>query len=102
MKEFGVRVFEVIMTVGLVYLMYLDWQLTRNSDSPLEQKMAKVLDTTQANEVSKAVQELYDELGYSADEFVPGLIQAIIDIAPDEQYLDEAADLLADGGVDDD
>jgi len=62
--------------------------------------MARVLDTNQAGSVSDVLRTALDEAGYSMEESIPGLIQAVVDLARgDEQVLDEAANLLADGGV---
>jgi hypothetical protein len=68
----------------------------------------KILDHSQAGSIAELVIECLDDNGYSnEEEAIPGLIQAIVDLADGrdesarEQLLDEAADLLADGGVSD-
>lgn len=68
----------------------------------------KILDHSQAGSIAELVIECLDDNGYASEaEAIPGLVQAIVDLADgvDEatrvQLLDEAADLLADGGVDD-
>lgn len=65
--------------------------------------MSQILDNSQALGVSDCVLELQDDLGYPDEEFIPGLVQAIIQIARRsrsdyDQILDEAANFLADGG----
>lgn len=67
--------------------------------------MGRLLDYGEARGVSDSIRDLQSELGFADEEFVPGLIQAVVDIARSHkheiQMMDEAADLLADGGVDD-
>lgn len=59
------------------------------------------LDDSQATDIAGAVLEELFDAGYTAEEIIPGLIQAVIDVADhDDQLLDEAANFLADGGVD--
>lgn len=62
------------------------------------------LDTSLANDYADdLVGVLSDDFGLSPEEALPVLVQAIIKIADgDEQLLDESANLLADGGVQDD
>ena len=58
------------------------------------------LDTTHANSVGLIIVETLNDLGYSAEEAIPGLIQAVVLQANgDDALLDEAANLLSDGGV---
>jgi len=61
----------------------------------------RLLDHSLATEVAEIVGEALEEAGYQdRTEIIPGLIQAVINYADDhEQILDEAANLLADGGV---
>jgi hypothetical protein len=66
----------------------------------------KILDLSQARSVADLVIECLDDNGYQVEEeAIPGLVQAIVDLADGmdestrQQLLDEAADLLADGGV---
>ena len=66
--------------------------------------MSKVLDTYSAETLADALDEFIDDLGFPPEEAIPGLVQAIIEqagcLGKDEtQALDEAASLLADGGV---
>ena len=65
--------------------------------------MPKILDPSQALNVAEVILDAQDETGFPNEEFIPGLIQAIIQLAsryPDgDQILDEAANFLADGGV---
>jgi hypothetical protein len=54
------------------------------------------------SEVERTVLDALDESGYTPEEAIPGLIQAVYNQAAQlgrgrEQALDEAADLLADG-----
>jgi hypothetical protein len=54
------------------------------------------------SEVERTVLDALDESGYTPEEAIPGLIQAVYNQADQlgrgrEQALDEAADLLADG-----
>ncbi len=67
--------------------------------------MTKLLDTSQAESIAEVIIEALDDAGYTVVvENIPGLVQAIVVIAENgpntTQLLDEAADLLADGGVD--
>lgn len=59
------------------------------------------LDQSKDGEIATAVVEVLTEAGYSAEEAIPGLIQAVLLLAesiPDtDGALDEAANLLADG-----
>lgn len=64
----------------------------------------KILDVGQAHSISELIIEALDDNGYQTrEESIPGLVQAIVDLATEgddpTQLLDEAADLLADGGV---
>lgn len=65
--------------------------------------MPKLLDQTRTSDIEVAVLEVIEDAGYSAEEGIPGLVQAIVTLAgltSDElQALDEAGDLLADAGV---
>ena len=62
--------------------------------------MAKRLDKSVANDVALIIQDALDDAGYVvAEEVIPGLVEAIVIYAgTDDQLLDEASDLLADGG----
>jgi len=64
--------------------------------------MARILDTSVAGEVRDIIAAALDEAGFSPEEAIPGLVGAIYDQAQltryEEQALDEAANLLADGG----
>lgn len=67
----------------------------------------KILDDTHAGMIADEVIETLDSYGgYTDEELVPGLIQAVIDVASrhdyTEQMLDEAVDFLANGGVEKD
>lgn len=61
----------------------------------------RLLDQGVDTEIAEGVIEVLEEAGYSVEEMIPGLILAISLVAeksPDpEAYLDEAANLLADG-----
>lgn len=59
------------------------------------------LDLSRAHEIAEeVVNNLEYDGGYSVEEMIPGLVQAIIDIADgNDNLLDAAANLLADGGV---
>lgn len=59
----------------------------------------QILDTTHAETVSDIVLDILNETGYdNASEAIPGLISAILTLAEgNDQILDEAANLLADG-----
>ena len=60
-----------------------------------------VLDTRHAPTIADAIVGVLEESGgYTVEEMIPGLVQAIVDLANDADiYLDAAANLLADGGV---
>lgn len=63
--------------------------------------MRRALDTTQAGIIADTIIPLLEDEGFSPNEIIPGLIQAVVDLARgDDSVLDEAANLLADGGVD--
>ncbi len=65
--------------------------------------MSQILDDSFTSSVVEVVLNAQDDSGFSDEEFIPGLVQSILDIAdrhPEntrEQLLDEAANLLADG-----
>lgn len=63
--------------------------------------MGKILDPSQALNVAEVILNAQDDTGFLDEEFIPGLVQAIVTIAGRsgamEQILDEAADMLADG-----
>lgn len=65
--------------------------------------MNRILDFGSVTSIANAALELQDETGYTDEEFIPGLICAVLQIAGRhesvDQMLDEAANLLADGGV---
>lgn len=62
----------------------------------------RLLDQSQDQIVADAVIDTVEELGFTAEESIPGLVQAIVLLAEytsdPEQALDEAANLLADTG----
>lgn len=59
-----------------------------------------MLNTTNARDIANSLLVTLEDLGYDRDEEIAGLIQAVIEIAGEEDsLLDEAANLLADGGV---
>lgn len=66
----------------------------------------RLLDHSKAREVGVYLLEQLDSESLSAEEAIPGLVQAIVMIAQtdteEERLLDEAANLLADGGVGED
>lgn len=61
----------------------------------------RLLNNTYRNSISVDVRELMDELGYTPEEAIPGLIDAVGRLAElteaPEQALDEAGNQLADG-----
>jgi antitoxin component of RelBE/YafQ-DinJ toxin-antitoxin module len=63
----------------------------------------KILDQSVDSEVAEVTIEFLDDLGFSPEEAIPGLINTIIMLAEKTAYpemvLDEAANLLADSGV---
>lgn len=63
----------------------------------------KFLDQSQDVLASNAFLDAVDDLGFSPEEAIPGLILACILLANKTRYpdalLDEASDLLANGGV---
>lgn len=61
----------------------------------------RILDDIHAVAIAGAIVEALYEAGYTDErEIIPGLVQAIIELAAgNEQLLDEAGNLLADGGV---
>lgn len=66
--------------------------------------MTRILDHGQDTAVMRDVMELVDTQGYTPEEAIPGLIMAIIILSnmvdgASDQALDEAANLLADGPV---
>jgi hypothetical protein len=66
-----------------------------------DDKLTKRLDESLATDIAGALVEVLADEGYSTEEIIPGLIQAVVELAKgDDQLLDEAANLLADGGVD--
>ena len=68
--------------------------------------MASALDRSQENEVAKQLLELMDELGYTPEEFIPGLMVAAYELAERTEDPDLVVDLaiavLEDGPVEDD
>lgn len=63
------------------------------------------LDQGQSTAVANAVVDALEDAGYSIEEAIPGLVVAILAMARasgeyEESYLDQAANILADGGVD--
>lgn len=65
--------------------------------------MSNILSNEHAGDVADMVVGVLEDEGYSAEEIIPGLVQAIVDLAEKQRdsdaYLDAAANLLADGGV---
>jgi len=63
--------------------------------------MAKVLDDYSASTIADALDEVFEDLGFPAEEAIPGMIASIRRMAgrleDSEEALDEAANLLADG-----
>lgn len=63
--------------------------------------MSRILDTSRASEIAEAMISTLADEGYSGEEIIPGFIRGVILIArmttTEEAYLDEAANLLADG-----
>lgn len=59
------------------------------------------LDLSRAHEIAdEVVSSLEYDGGYTIEEMIPGLVQAIVDLADGaDELLDGAANLLADGGV---
>lgn len=66
--------------------------------------ITRLLDRSQEVGVADAVSQVLDETGYTIEEAIPGLIREIIILARltpyPEELLEEAADLLADGTLD--
>jgi hypothetical protein len=59
------------------------------------------LDFSLTTSVKTSVLEALDECGYSAEEAIPGLVQAIVQLSGGNPIvLSEVGDLLADGGID--
>ena len=64
--------------------------------------VTKVLDREQEEQVAEQVQELNDQLGYTPEEFIPGLMVAARELAARggpawrDQVLDEAVIILED------
>lgn len=70
-------------------------------------RMTRILDHGQDTAVMRDVLEMVDVQGYTAEEAIPGLVMAIIILTgmvdgASQQALDEAANLLADGPVEED
>lgn len=62
--------------------------------------MVKLLDDSRAVEIADMILDSLEDAGYSVEEIIPGLIQGVIDISNDDDaLLDQAANFLADGGV---
>lgn len=62
--------------------------------------MSKVLDRSREQDISNTIVELFEDIGYEAEEFVPGAMLAtrnIIEqhIREEQQALDEAVDILS-------
>lgn len=63
-------------------------------------ELSRILDESSATDIANETISNLEYEGYSVAEMIPGLIQAIVMLAVgDDQVLDEAANLLADGGV---
>ena len=64
----------------------------------------KALDTYPAESLCEALLEAIEDLGFPPEEAIPGMILAVLRLAAmtedEEGALDEAANILADGGVD--
>lgn len=62
-----------------------------------------ILDQGFDTSVADAVTQLIDELGFSSEEAIPGLVRAIILLSEftsnPEAAMDEASNLLADGAI---
>ena len=59
------------------------------------------LDFSLVLSVKNVILETIDECGYSAEEALPGLIQAIVALSNNNpEVLIQIGDLLADGGID--
>jgi hypothetical protein len=55
---------------------------------------------SEAHNVAETVCEVLESTGFSKEEAIPGLVQAIVMLAEDDdRFLDAAANLLADGGL---
>lgn len=63
--------------------------------------MSRLIDTAQAGTIADAILDMLDEYGgYSPEEIIPGLIEAVIRVADnDDDLLNEASNFLADGGL---
>lgn len=62
-------------------------------------RRSRILATENAESVADSVLQVIDELGWEAESAIPGLIFAVISLADhNDSMLDEAANLLADGG----
>lgn len=66
----------------------------------------RILDDSFAERIADAVTEVLEsDGGYTPEEIIPGLVQAVVDVAKKardpEGCLDEAANMLADCGVPD-
>lgn len=63
----------------------------------------RIIDQSNDMGIASSVMEALDECGYGAEEAIAGLIQAVVLLAEKtsnpELALDEAANLLADSGV---
>ena len=61
-----------------------------------------MLNTYYAQSLSRTIIEALEEAGFNdPEEIIPGLVQAIVELSGnDESILEEAGNLLADGGVD--
>jgi hypothetical protein len=60
----------------------------------------RFLDPYRAREIATDIIMYLEDDGHTTEEIIPGLIQAVIELAQDDdRLLDEAANLLADGGV---
>lgn len=63
--------------------------------------MRTVLDFSLTLSAKNAILEAIEECGYSAAEAIPGLAQAIVELADsDSEVLMAVGDLIADGGID--
>lgn len=61
---------------------------------------SQILDHGEAEGIAVDLIAQLEDAGFSPEEMIPGLVQAIVVLADnDDEVLDEAAALLADGGV---
>lgn len=65
-----------------------------------------ILDPTHAHQIAGEVLGILEDEGYSLEEILPGLVQAILEATAEDPFedelLDEVANMLADGEVEND